>query len=297
MRIAITGSSGLIGKALIRALESDGHSVTPLVRRESSRGVRWDPAKQQIDLEGLEGIDALVHLAGESIAGLWTRAKKQRIRASRVNGTKLIATSLTKLRHPPAVFVSASAIGYYGDRNPADPVDESGDKGSGFLADVVEEWEAAALPASKAGIRVVHPRFGMVLSRDGGSLGTVLPIFKAGLGGRIGSGRQVWSWVAIDDVVGGIMKCLAEPELHGPVNVVAPLPVTNLAFTRTLGRVLRRPTILGVPAPLLSTVGGQMARELLLSGARVVPRKLQQAGYAFRYPELEQALRHVLGPK
>lgn len=296
MKIAITGSTGLIGKALVPLLAGAGHSVTRLVRPGSRvAGALWDPQKSEIDLDALEGTEAFVHLAGESIAGFWTKSKRQRVLDSRQRGTRLIATSAGKLRRRPAVLVSASAIGYYGDRPADQPVDEGSHRGSGFLADVVEKWEMATEPARDAGIRVVNTRLGLVLSGDGGMLGPMLPVFKAGLGGRIGGGRQMWSWVAIDDVVQSILFILTADQLVGPVNIVAPLPVTNLAFTRTMGRVLHRPTIFGVPACILKAVGGQMAREMLLSGVRVAPRKLQQASYEFLYPELEMALKHVLG--
>ncbi|MGQ0814451.1 MAG: TIGR01777 family oxidoreductase [Gemmatimonadota bacterium] len=287
--IAVTGSSGLIGSALVPALEARGHRVTRMVR-----GVHWDPVGGTIDLAALEEHQAVIHLAGESIAGLWTRSKKRRIFESREQGTRLLATSFEKLRTPPSVLISASAIGYYGNRAPAEAVDETAGRGSGFLADVVEAWERATDPARAAGVRVVNTRFAPVLSAKGGMLGMMLPIFRLGLGGRLGSGKQMWSWVTIDDVVASILFCLDHSELGGPVIVVAPQPVTNLAFTRTLGRVLRRPTIFGVPAFLLKLVLGEMAREMLLFGVRVVPRKLRQAGYAFKYPELEVALRHLL---
>lgn len=292
----MTGSTGLIGSALIPALEQAGHSVTRLVRPGArTRGVMWDPPAGTIDLAGLEGHNAFVHLAGESIAGIWTRGRKRRVLESRQQGTGLLATSIAELRVPPSVLVSASAIGYYGDRPPDEPVDETSPRGAGFLADVVEEWEKAAEPARQAGVRVVNTRFGLILSKNGGALGPMLPVFKGGLGGKLGSGKQVFSWVAIDDVVQSILFILTADKLAGPVNVVAPLPVTNLAFTRIMGRVLHRPTIFGVPATLLRMAGGQMAREMLLSGVRVRPRKLTEAGYAFLYPELESALQHVLG--
>jgi uncharacterized protein (TIGR01777 family) len=294
MRIAISGSSGLIGTALVEALEQAGHSVTPLVRPDSKKsGIAWDPQSGRIDSEALEGHDAVVHLAGESLVGIWTAARKRRILESRRNGTTLIATSLAKLRAPPAVFVSASAIGIYGDRPADERVDEESHRGPGFLADVVEVWEKATEPAAAAGVRVVNTRFGLVLSRNGGALAPMLPVFKLGLGGRLGSGQQMWSWVAIDDVVNAILFIIREPILHGPVNVVAPLPVTNAAFTRTLGRVLRRPTVLAVPKIALEALG-DMGKEALLSGVRVVPRKLQEAGYEFKHPELEVALRDIL---
>ena len=295
MRIAVSGSTGLVGSAVVPALAMAGHSVVRLVRPGSAaRGVSWDPAAGTIDLEGLNGIDAVIHLAGESLVGVWTAEKKRRILASREQGTKLLATSLGKLQHTPSVLVSASAIGYYGDHAGDEPVDEGAPRGSGYLADVVEAWEGATGPARKAGVRVVNTRFGLVLSGQGGALAPMLPIFRAGLGGKLGSGRQFWSWVAIDDVVAAILFSLTTQHLGGPVNVVAPLAVTNAAFTRTLGRVLRRPTIFGVPELLLKLVGGQMTREMVLAGARVVPRKLQMAGYDFMYPELEAALQHIL---
>lgn len=281
MRVAITGSSGLIGTALVRALEASGNTVTRL-----RRGRDYDPS-------AIDGQDAIVHLAGESIVGLWTSGKKRRIRDSRINGTSLLATSILKSPAPPRLFVSASAIGYYGERG-NEPLDESASKGTGFLSDVTEAWEKAAAPIKQAGIRTAHMRFGLVLSDRGGALRPMLPLFKAGLGGRLGSGKQIWSWVALDDVVGSILYVLTRESLAGPINVTAPQAVTNLAFTRTLGRVLRRPTIAAVPQFVLNIVGGQMAHEMLLSSARVVPRKLTAAGYEFSYPELEVALRHVL---
>lgn len=295
MKIALTGSTGMIGSAVREALEAEGHSVLRLVRPGSrAAGVAWDPASGAIDLPALEGIDAAVHLAGETIAALWTPAKKRRIVQSREQGTRLLASTLAKLTRPPSVLICASAIGYYGDRPPDQAVDESARRGAGFLADVVEKWERAAEPARAAGIRVANMRFGIVLSADGGALEPLLRIYRLGLGGRLGSGRQVWSWVALEDVVGSILFALRTPSLDGPVNVVAPQPVTNLAFTRTLGRVLHRPTLFGVPALVLKTVAGDMAEEMLLFGVRVVPRKLKEAGYVFRYPELEVALRHTL---
>jgi uncharacterized protein len=289
MRIAITGATGLIGRALAGALEARGDQVTRLVR-----GRHWDPTTGTVDPRAFEGADAVVHLAGESIAGLWTNAKRKRILESRVTGTRLIATALGGLQRPPAVLVSASAIGFYGDHPGNEPIDESASRGAGFLAEVVEAWERAADPARAAGVRVVHPRFGIVLSEKGGALAAMLPIYKLGIGGRVGSGDQIWSWVALDDVVQSVLACIDRKDLSGAVNVVAPQPVSNKAFVRTLGRVLRRPTLLPAPAFALKLVAGQMADEMLLFGARIVPRKLQGAGYEFRFRELESALRHIL---
>ncbi|HEX6710441.1 MAG TPA: TIGR01777 family oxidoreductase, partial [Rubrobacter sp.] len=247
-------------------------------------------------IEGdLAGTDAVVHLAGESIAeGRWTSEKKRRILESRQKGTRLLAEKISGLRAPPSVMVSASAIGYYGDRGNELLTEESG-PGTLFLSRVCLEWEAAAEPAREAGVRVVHPRFGVVLSTEGGALGTTLPIFKLGGGGRIGSGRQYWSWVALDDVVGAILHALETDSLSGPVNVTAPDPPTNAEYTRVLGGVLNRPTFFAVPAPAARIALGGMADELLLASARVEPAKLEETGYEYRYPELEGALRHLLG--
>ncbi|HEY0674358.1 MAG TPA: TIGR01777 family oxidoreductase [Longimicrobiales bacterium] len=293
MRIGVTGSSGLIGSATVRALEARGDEVVRIVRPGSrSRGVYWDPGIGQIDRDALVGVDAIVHLAGESIFSIWTPAQKRRIRDSRVRGTGLIATSIAQLERPPRVLISASAIGYYGNHPGAEPIDEQSPKGAGFLADVVEAWEGAADPARAAGIRVAHPRMGLILAKKAGALMVAAPVFSLGLGGRIGSGKQYWSWVALDDVVGSLLHLLDKP-VSGPVNVVAPNAVTNAEFTRALAKVLHRPALFAAPEFLLRLIGGP-AEELVLSGARVVPRKLQESGYEFRYPELREALQAVL---
>lgn len=293
MRVAITGSSGLIGAATAQALAAAGHDIVRLIRPGSpGHGVRWDPSKGQIDAAALEGVDTVVHLAGESIASVWTASRKRRILESRVNGTSLLAATLAGLRRRPSALISASAIGYYGNRPDDKPIDEGAPKGIGFLADVAEQWEAAAQPAREAGIRVAHPRFGLVLSKDGGMLKPALPVFSFALGGRLGSGRQVWSWVVIDDVVGSVLHLLDHP-IAGPVNVTAPNAVTNAEFTNALGDVLHRPTVVAVPEFALK-LAGEAAEELVLFGARVVPRKLIESGYRFRYPELRQALQAVL---
>ena len=256
--------------------------------------VWWDPSASEIDTGRLDGIDAVVHLAGENIVGRWTLAKKARIRESRVRGTRLLAKTLAGLPEPPAVMVSASASGYYGDRG-NELLSEESAPGSNFLAGVCQEWEAAANPARQVGVRVVHPRFGIVLSTAGGALATTLPIFRLGLGGKIGSGRQYWSWVVIDDVVGTILHALEEDSLKGPVNVAVPEPLTNAEYTRTLGRVLGRPTIFPLPAPAARVMLGQVADELLLASQRIEPARLKETGYSYRYPELEGALRYLLG--
>lgn len=262
--------------------------------RPGSRGegIYWDPGTGQIDRDGLNGSHAVVHLAGESIAAVWTPTRKRRILDSRVKGTSLLATTLAGLPSPPAVLVSVSGINYYGNRPASEPIDESAAKGTGFLADVVEQWEQAASPARQAGVRVVHPRFGLVLARESLALKLALPVFYAGLGGKLGSGRQIWSWVSVDDVVGSVLFLIDQP-LQGPVNAVAPNPVSNAEFTRVLAEVMHRPAFISVPEFVLR-LGGDVVDELILAGARVVPRKLLDSGYRFRHPELRPALQAVL---
>jgi uncharacterized protein (TIGR01777 family) len=295
MNVLISGATGLIGSALSEELERKGHSITRLTRSpRSENDLRWDPDAGTIS-GSLEGHDAVVHLAGESIAeGRWTPEKKRRILQSRKQGTRLLAESVAKLATPPGVMVSASAVGYYGDRG-NEVLREDSSPGSDFLAEVCKAWEAAADPAREAGIRVVHPRFGIVLSPEGGALGRTLSIFKLGGGGRIGSGRQWWSWVALDDVVGAIVHALTDDSVEGPVNVGSPHPMPNAEYTKVLGKVLNRPTVFPVPAPALRVAIGGVADALLLASQRMQPAKLQETGYAFRYPELEDALRHLLG--
>src|SRR5918997_1661859 len=296
MKVLISGATGLIGSALIPELESGGHQTTRLTRSPRSGGdVRWSPDAGEIDVSRLEGHDAVVHLAGESIGeGRWTREKKRRILESRTRGTRLLAEKVANLSEPPRVMVGASAVGYYGDRGNELLREDSG-PGNNFLAEVCQVWEKAADPAREAGIRVVHTRFGVVLSPKGGALGTTLPIFKLGGGGRIGSGRQYWSWVALDDVVGSIIHALENDSVEGPVNVGSPDPLTNAEYTKVLGKVLNRPTVFPLPAPAARLMLGEITDELLLASARVEPVRLQEAGYYFRHPELEGALRHLLG--
>ncbi|HIQ23087.1 MAG TPA: TIGR01777 family protein [Planctomycetes bacterium] len=298
LRIAVTGSSGLIGSALVPFLTTGGHSVQRLVRGRSGEHeghVVWDPETGQLQADRLQPLDAVIHLAGENLAaGRWTAERKERIRASRVEATRRLCQSLARLLRPPRVLVVASAIGYYGDRGD-ELLDETSRPGRGFLADLCRDWEAASRPARSAGIRVVVARFGLVLSPRGGSLAKMLTPFRFGLGGRLGGGGQFWSWISLDDVLGALLHAIMTDELEGPVNFVAPEPVTNAQFTRTLARVLRRPAVLPVPAWALRIALGEMAREMVLPSARVVPRKLEQTGYPFRHRKLEWPLRHLLG--
>ena len=298
MRIAITGSTGLIGTALGRSLAADGHEVVPVVRRPLTAGevgIRWDPSGQTIDADALEGLDAVVHLAGAGIGDKrWTDDYKRTILESRTKGTDVLARALAGLDRPPSVLVSASAIGFYGDTGDA-AVTEQAPAGSDFLADVCVQWEAAAAPAAEAGIRVVHPRTGIVLSPDGGALAKLLPLFKLGLGGRMGSGRQWWSWISLTDEVAAI-RHLIDHEVAGPVNLTAPAPATNAGLTDVLGSVLHRPTLLPVPSfgPKL-LLGGELADALLFNSQRVLPGVLDAEGFSFAHPDLEGALRAMLG--
>lgn len=295
MRVAITGSHGLIGSAVASALRARGDGVVRVVRGDagSPADVVWDPAGGRIDAPRLEGIDAVVHLAGETLASRWTPEQKEAIRGSRLLGTDLLARALAGLATRPRVLVSVSAVGVYGNRGD-ELLTESSAPGTGFLADVCRGWEAAADPARLAGIRVTHPRFGVVLAGSGGILARIVPIFRLGAGGPLGHGRQYLPWVAIDDAVGAILLALDRDELDGPLNVVAPHPLTNREFTSALGHVLGRPAVIPVPAPALRALFGEMADEALLASQRVEPVRLAGAGYAHRFGELDSALRHVL---
>jgi len=296
MKILVSGASGLVGGTLVPFLTTGGHDVRRLGRGRKRAGtVVWDPEAGSIDRAGLDGIDAVVHLAGENIAGgRWTAEKKARIRDSRVVGTRLLCEALAAMARPPKVLVAASAIGFYGDRG-NDPVDEDSAPGAGFLADVCREWEAATAPAAAAGIRVVNLRLGVVLSGAGGALATMLTPFKLGLGGPVGGGRQYMSWIAIDDVADAVLFALTTPSLSGPVNAVSPGVVTNAEFTATLAKVLSRPAVVPMPAVAVRLLLGEMGEELLLASTRVAPQRLEAADFHFRFPTLEPALRHVLG--
>jgi uncharacterized protein (TIGR01777 family) len=297
MKILASGSSGFIGGALIPFLTTGGHRVTRLVRRTSAPGegqVFWSPEDGTLDPAGLEGFDAVVNLAGESVTGRWTADKKRRIYDSRVKGTRLLSESLARLARPPKVLISASASGYYGDCG-EQVLREDHPPGSSFLAQVCRDWEAATEPAARSGVRVVNLRMGLVLSPAGGALARLLPSFRLGLGGTIGSGRQYFSWVALDDVVGIILHVLVTDTLESPVNVAAPNPVTNREFTKILGLVLKRPTVLPIPAFAVRLILGEMADDLLLASARLDPARLLATDYRFRYTDLEATLRYLLG--
>jgi uncharacterized protein (TIGR01777 family) len=296
-RIVITGASGLVGRRLADELQQAGAQVIRAVRRptNSANETYWNPQADEIELTKLEAADAVVHLAGENIsAHRWSESFKQRIRDSRVKGTRLISETLARLTNKPRTFICASAIGYYGDRGD-ETLTESSPPASDFLAQVCREWEAACQAARDAGIRVVNLRIGVILSADGGALAKMLMPFKLGLGGKIGSGNQYMSWVALDDVVGAIKFALTHDSLSGSVNVVSPHPSTNAEFTKTLGRVLYRPTLLPMPAFAARVAFGEMADSLLLSSTRVSPQALTQAGYSFQYPKLDAALRRLVG--
>ncbi|HEU4795349.1 MAG TPA: TIGR01777 family oxidoreductase [Pyrinomonadaceae bacterium] len=297
MKILISGSHGLVGSALARSLTEDGHEVARLVRHQSTPGsfeIEWHPNQGRIDPQRLEGFDAVVHLAGESIAsGRWNDEKKRSIRESRTKGTLLLSETLARLAHPPSVFISASAIGYYGNRGD-ELLTETSAPGNDFLASVCVEWEQATRPASEKGIRTVLARFGIILDQNGGALAKMLTPFRMGIGGRVGNGRQWMSWIALDDVIGALKFLMRDKAVNGPVNFVAPRPVTNAEFTRTLGRTLARPTIFPIPEFGVRLAFGEMGDALLLSSQKVEPTVLENRGFAFYWPRLEPALDHLL---
>jgi len=295
MKVLITGASGLIGSALRESLCTNGHEARGLMRSNYSKGdPHWNPEEGVIDLGNFTQIDAVVHLAGDNISeGRWNADKKARILNSRVTGTKLLAEFLAKSEHKPKVFISGSAIGFYGSRGEED-VDENSKAGEGFLSDVCRQWEVATAPAVDAGIRVVNIRTGMVLSLSGGALKKMLFPFKMGLGGVVGSGKQFMSWVSINDLVEMIQYAMANESISGPLNLVSPNPVSNYQFTKTLGRSLRRPTMFPMPVFAARLMFGEMANDLLLASTKVIPRKLINAGYKFQHSALEEALQYLL---
>lgn len=297
MDVAVTGSHGFVASALVPALVRDGHRVVRLVRTQpvGADELGWDPDAGTIDAAGLEGIGGVVHLAGAGIGDKrWSDARKRVILESRTKGTGLLARTLARLTRPPSVLVSASAVGYYGNRG-EEPLDEHSAPGNDFVAGVCVQWEAATAPAAEAGIRVVTTRSGIILGREGGVLPRMLLPFRLGLGGRIATGRQYLSWISIDDEVGAMRHALTEDGVAGPVNLAGPAPVTNAEFTKTLGRVLRRPTAIPTPLlPLRLRYGSELVQHLLVDGQRVLPRQLEQTGYGFAHRTLEEALRAVV---
>ncbi len=300
MKVLVSGSTGMIGSNLIPILTTQGHSITSLVRPQSKSTavatpkIDWEPKTGTIDPAMLEGFDCVVHLAGDSIASRWDDAKKKELRNSRILGTRLLCETIAKLTNKPKVLISASAIGFYGDRGD-ETLDEKSPKGTGFLADLCTDWEASTKPAVDAGIRVVNLRIGVVLSTKGGALKQMLLPFQLGAGGQIGNGKQYFSWITVDDLCGAIVHCINHDELQGPVNGTAPHPVTNSEFTKALGKVLFRPTLIPIPSFGLRALFGEMADELLISGQKVIPAKLERSGYKFRQTDVESALREVLG--
>ncbi|MCG6909222.1 MAG: TIGR01777 family oxidoreductase [Deltaproteobacteria bacterium] len=298
LHILLSGASGLVGSSLVPFFTTGGHRITRLVRHQPRPNTDerfWDPRSRVIDIDAESDFDVVIHLSGENIGqGRWTPEKKKRIVESRNATTALIAESVASLRKPPGAFLCASAIGYYGDRG-NDVMTEANECGADFISGVCDDWEQAAFPALAKGIRTVFLRIGVVLTPMGGALKRLLPAFKMGLGGKVGTGRQYMSWIGMDDLIGTVYQAINDDTLSGPVNLVAPNPVTNLELTRTLGRVLSRPAFFSIPAWLIKLVFGEMGKEVLLSSTRVEPEKILATGYRFRHPELEGALRHLLG--
>lgn len=294
MKILIAGATGLVGSALRPYLLGMGHEVVLLDRHIEEGFIYWDPEMGEIDPEKLEGFDAVINLAGENIAQRWSSAKKKRIVESRVKSTRLLADTLAYLKSPPKVWINASAVGYYGSQGDR-VLSEETKAGTGFLSEVCQKWEGATEAAEKKGIRVVHARFGVVLTPKGGMLGSLLTPFKLGLGGKVGDGKQYMSWIAIDDLLGAIEHILQHEEITGPVNVTSPKAVTNGQFTEELGKQLHRPTFFTIPSPIAKLIfGKEMAEEMLLGSTRALPKKLEETGYEFQYPKLTEAFKHLL---
>jgi uncharacterized protein len=297
IKVAVSGGTGLIGRHLWPFLSTQGHFAAALSRgaaRDSDREIFWDPARCEIEHRKLEGFDAVVHLAGANVGSRWTAKRRREILDSRVEGTRFLRETFQRMKRPPSTLVCASATGFYGDTGD-EMADERSAQGDGFLADVCADWEREAKAFEELGVRVVMLRFGVVLTPAGGALAKMLPIFKAGLGGRIGSGRQWMSWIDIDDLLRAVQQALLEESWSGPYNVVAPEPVTNAQFAKTLASALGRPAVMPAPGFALKAAFGQMATETLLQSSRVAPRRIEEAGFAWRYPDLDRSLRRLLG--
>lgn len=299
MKVILSGSRGLIGSALAARLSEDGHDIRQLVRRPVSTtaddsAIHWLPTQNSIDRSRLDKTDVVIHLAGENLAGNWTETKKQEIRDSRVLGTKTLCEALASIPHPPKVIISASAVGYYGNRGDEE-LTESSKPGEGFLSQVCQEWEAATAAAEQRGIRVVHVRFGVVVGPGGGAVAQMMPVFNAGFGGKVGSGKQWMGWISLADVIRAITFCVRTPALRGPVNLVAPAPITNKQFTQSLAKALGKPSFMSLPAFVAKRILGEMAVETVLASAKVLPAKLTEAKFTWRHENIDDAMKVAVG--